>query len=154
MTEVKIEERKELMKIGELSMDHRKRRRVSIDLSQGGRTDQSSRDECDINVLMRRYGRAGSMPQAGNMMYGNFSSVTDYMDAKIMVQQAERDFAEVPSEIRARFGNSPEAMLDFVANASRQELEEIGMIAPEPGTAPDLDESDPGSVEEPPAPVE
>jgi len=111
------------------------RRRVQIDLSQGGRTHQSFKDECDINRIMARHKKTGIIRQTTERpQYGDFSNLPDYQEAMNTVIQADSMFAELNSEVRERFQNNPQKFLDFCDDPENQdEAIRLGIAAkPEP----------------------
>lgn len=75
-------------------------------------TIQSAKEECDINVIVERFGITGMMPQnLAPLTFGDFSNVGDYRTAMDALNSARDRFMELPSAVRARFGNSPQAFL-------------------------------------------
>lgn len=77
---------------------------------------QEFADECDINVLMRKYQSSGLLPsRSGVPQYGDFADLPDYLEAQNIIATANLAFAELPSDVRLRFANDP---AEFVAFAS------------------------------------
>lgn len=116
--------------------------RVRVTLKCGpGRTKQSFRDECDINRLMRRYEKSGTLPQdVRNGRYGDFSGVDDYLAAQVTLRDAEAQFAAMPARVRDRFKNSPLEFLAFVGNPkNKDEARTLGLLREEPVTVTELD---------------
>lgn len=119
--------------------------RVGAPIEGESRTKQSFRDECDINFLIDRYKRTGVEPRHVNRrspIFADVSMVGDYHDALQNVAAVEELFQELPAKVRARFQNNPVELLDFVQNATRDELLEVGLLDPEadgmtPEPAPD-----------------
>jgi len=97
-------------------------------------TIQAQAEDADINVLMRRYGITGKMPDNPRIpMYGDFLEVRDYRTALEAIRQADADFMEIPAEIRARFDNDPQRFLEFCSDeANRDELSKLGLLKPAP----------------------
>lgn len=97
-----------------------------------GRTHQSFKNECDINVIMKRAMATGVMPVASRVaQYGDFSSVKDYQQSLDLVISAQDMFAAMPSHIRARFNNDPASLLQFVNDkANFDEAVKLGLIEP------------------------
>jgi phage internal scaffolding protein len=103
---------------------------------------QASRDECDINVLVERFGLTGRMPDqmVGQLMaqvqippkYNDFGEIIfDYQTAANAVIQADKSFMSLPAKLRSRFSNSPQALLDFLSNdANRDEAVALGLVNP------------------------
>lgn len=98
------------------------------------RTIQSSKDECDINVIVRRFGVTGQLP--GNFRppsYGDYSGVGDFKTAMNAVREGEESFMRLPSGVRKRFGNSPQAFLEFATNPDNlEDLRKMGLAIPKP----------------------
>lgn len=95
------------------------------------RTEQSHRDEVDINKIVAR-ARRGILPRFSGVQpnYGDFSSGQDYMDVAMRVADARSDFEHLPADIRKMFGNDVAAMIEFMADPdNREEAEELGLIA-------------------------
>jgi len=117
------------------STERPKRRRVQIDLSQGGRTHQSFKDECDINRIMAKHRKTGILRQTlERPQYGDFSNLPDYQEAMNTVIQADTMFAELTSDVRERFSNDPQKFIEFCENPDNQdEAIRLGIAAqPEP----------------------
>lgn len=85
---------------------------------------QAAAEECDINTIVRRFGLTGELPAAAESpgFYGDFTGATDFMGAMLAVRKAEERFAALPASMRARFGNDPGQLLEFLD--SRENLEE------------------------------
>lgn len=91
---------------------------------------QSFKDECDINMLMKKYGNERLIPhvQRHQGQYGDFTAVVDYQTAQHVVAQAEEMFLTLPSKIREEFDNDPGAFLDFATDANNvDKLIEMGL---------------------------
>lgn len=110
------------------------RHRMAINFQGPGKTKQSFKDECDINVIMKRYAATGILPDYFNPMQPQYLDVTGYDFDKAMhlVAEASSMFHELPSHVRDRFKNDPGAFLDFCSNPeNRQELAEMGLLKAE-----------------------
>ncbi len=95
---------------------------------------QHMKDECDINVIVERFGVTGRIPvTAIEPSYGDFSGVGNYHDALNRIKAADEAFMALPAKIRARFDHDPNALLQFLQNDdNRNEAIEIGLIDGEP----------------------
>lgn len=95
-------------------------------------TVQSSKDECDINIMLENMAR-GVLPVENPRIpqYGDFStSASDYHTALNMVLAARESFDSLPAKIRARFDNDPAQMLSFLDDPdNRSEAIELGLIS-------------------------
>lgn len=109
-----------------------------------GRTQQSFRDEVDINTIIRRQGLDGAMPAAIRLPeYGDFTGINDFQSALAAVKEAESSFAELPARVRSRFGNDPGAFVAFCLDDRNAEeakalglVKEVVEVAPAPPAAP------------------
>jgi phage internal scaffolding protein len=99
---------------------------------------QHMKDECDINVIVERFGVTGQLPQAPlEPTYGDFSGVSDYHSALNAIKAAEASFMSLPAKIRAKFDHDPNALLEFLQNeTNRDEAIELGLIDGEPVVQP------------------
>jgi len=96
------------------------------------RAQQHHKDECDINVILERFGKTGQLPVnaiSGN--YGDFSGVHDYHTAMNALIAAEHEFALLPANIRTRFANDPANLIKFMENPENlTEAQSLGLIQP------------------------
>lgn len=92
-------------------------------------TQQSMRDETDINVLVRRFGVTGSMPVPDRLpTYADFDDVFDYQSAQNAIIAANQAFYALDADLRNRFANSPQKFLEFVTDpANADELVRLGL---------------------------
>lgn len=110
-----------------------------IDFSDDpGRTKQAFRDECDVNLIIKKYDRQGILTHLNKLeaQYGDVSGV-DFQAALDLVTRTRGFFEQLPSSVRRSFGNDPANFLDFCDNpanadrlvemgvASRQEVDEL-----------------------------
>lgn len=93
-------------------------------------TDQSFRDESDINTIMARYQSTGEMPVL-NEMPGQWLDVTemDFQRHMDFIIDAQNLFDDLPSDLRDRFGNDPGAFLGFCSDEkNRDEMARLGLL--------------------------
>jgi len=97
-------------------------------------TKQSHKDECDINVIVRRAHRAGEWPpNQKKPSYGDFSAVPDFQEAMNLVLRAEEQFASLPAAVRDRFSNDPARFLAFANDPnSAEEMIRLGLATARP----------------------
>jgi len=95
-------------------------------------TKQSFKDECDINVIMKRYAATGILEHVREAAPRYLDATTyDYQAAMNLVAEANSLFAGMPSELRERFGNDPAKLLDFVHDPKNaQESVSLGFLDP------------------------
>lgn len=115
---------------------HRRSGRAGgLDFSKSvSRTKQEMKAETDINEIMKRYIRFGTLPPGvGIGRYGDFSKVEDYQAALNLVMDAEGQFAALPARVRDRFQNDPSQLLAFVQDAKNlEEARKLGLLREEP----------------------
>lgn len=116
--------------------------RVSTDMNGDvGKTKQSMKKDCDINVILGRYAKGQVVDHVAkyNGQYGDFSAMS-FQDAMNVVAKAQEAFADLDSSVRKRFGQSPSAFLDFAMDpANAPEMVKMGLMkAPQapPGAPP------------------
>lgn len=93
---------------------------------------QSSRDECDINTIVRRFGLTGVLPTGlVAPTYGDFTGVADYQSALAAIEAADDTFMQLPADLRARFHNNPQEFVVFCSDdRNRPEAETLGLVVP------------------------
>ncbi|AXL14528.1 internal scaffolding protein [Microviridae sp.] len=94
------------------------------------RAQQHHKDECDINVILERFGRSGQLPvNAISGTYGDFSGVHDYHTALNTLIAAESEFEALPAKLRARFNNEPSNLIEFLNDPKNKEQAiELGLV--------------------------
>lgn len=97
-------------------------------------TVQADKDDCDINVLIRRFGVTGvlnAVQRPPNI--SEFSEIFDFQDAMNLVRQAEESFASLPADVRVRFNHNPHLYVDFCSQEENlPEMRKMGIAIPEP----------------------
>lgn len=123
-------------------------RRVQFISDAPSSTDQSFKNDCDINSMVKRFIKAqfGAGPNAKKMFEQWLMSTSngqvdeniaidhriDYQDAIQHIQRADALFMDMPSDIRKRFNNDPGAFLNFAMDPkNRAELATMGLLTPE-----------------------
>lgn len=91
---------------------------------------QHMKDECDINVIVERFGVTGQLPQTPlEPSYGDFSGVSDYHTALNAIKAADTAFMGLPAQLRAKFDHDPNALLQFLQNEqNRDQAIMLGLI--------------------------
>lgn len=100
-------------------------------------TKQSFKDECDINVIVKRFGIGYDIPSSFRLpQFGDFTGLDSFEDAANAIAVANEQFDMLPAAIRSRFSNDPAAFVDFVTNADNLD-DVIAMgLAPERPSKP------------------
>jgi phage internal scaffolding protein len=99
---------------------------------------QHMKDECDINVIIERFGVTGELPNSPvSPRYGDFSEVTDYHSALNQINATMDDFMAMPAKLRVRFDHDPVKLLEFLENdQNRDEAIQLGLIDGKPVAEP------------------
>lgn len=95
-------------------------------------TKQSFAEESDINVIVKRFGLTGQMPENVRApTYADFSDVGDFHSAALAIAQANESFDAMPASTRARFNNNPAKFLDFCSDDQNyDEAVSLGLVFP------------------------
>lgn len=119
------------------------RGRVQTTFTKPGLTRQEFERECDINAIMAKYQKTGLIDhiKTFGLEYGDYDAI-DFQTAMDTILKGEQMFAELPSQARKYFDNSPQEFMAFVndpANAGKLDeiAEELGLRAP--STAPTVE---------------
>lgn len=95
---------------------------------------QSFKEECDINVIVQRFGLDYQVPQGLRLpTYGDFTGVTDFHSAANAIALARESFDLLPAHLRTRFNHDPGSFVAFCSDdANRAEAEKLGLVMPKP----------------------
>lgn len=119
---IKITERK----------DRPGRRRVQLICKDPSRTEQSHREECDINTLLKK-SMSGTTDSPVGLTYGDFASIPDYQECVNRVIAAREDFESLSSDIRNFFQNNPANLIGFMNSLddpkNLEKAVELGLVA-------------------------
>lgn len=133
----------------DFSMRPNNTRRVQIDCSQGGLTDQSFKNDADINVIIERFNKTGILPTIEKKPYfGDVTEIPTLEQAFDIVDAARQEFEKLPAEVRKKMENNPAKLESFLEDEENHNfLKKHGVIvqipeptptpAPEPQTAPE-----------------
>ncbi|AJK28280.1 putative minor capsid protein [Eel River basin pequenovirus] len=108
-------------------------RRVVKNFTRPSRTKQASRDECDINNIMRKFEKTGLIEHQNRYQgdYGDFSDAMPYHEAMNVVLAADEMFMQLPASIRKQFGHDPQAFLTFASDEKNlDKMREMGLAKP------------------------
>lgn len=88
-------------------------------------TKQSFVEECDINNILRDFGKTGQFNHmAAHQREGVYADLPDnleFQDAMNIVLESQTAFATLPSQVRSRFHNDPAEFLEFMADPANQD---------------------------------
>ena len=91
---------------------------------------QHFKEECDINTILQKFNITGLLPeQTLSPRYGDFTGIGDYHTAMNRVIAVQEEFEALPAQIRARFENDPQQLIEFLDNSeNRPEAEKLGLV--------------------------
>lgn len=101
-------------------------------------THQEFKDDCDVNLILARFLKTGQMPpwQSQTGVYADLTQLPSYEEAMNTVVHGNRAFEQLPAHIKQRFGQSPQMLMDFLADpANDEEAVKLGLMNP-PKPAP------------------
>lgn len=103
---------------------HELRRDISIDCSEPKLTDQSFKNQCDINVIMANYAKTGVFGHVNRSepKYIDNSNIPSLEQAFEVVYAAEEAFYELPADIRKLMDNNPSQLENFISNKENADL--------------------------------
>lgn len=97
------------------------------------KTVQSQKKDSDINVIVKRFGLTGQLPQVRRPpMIGDFTDAPlDYRGALERIKEAEDSFAAMSAAVRKRFKNDPVAFVEFCSDPKNlDEMRSMGLAVP------------------------
>lgn len=97
------------------------------------RTSQEHIEDADINVIMSRYVKTGTVPQyVDSVMLSEDAHTMSYHEMMNSIADASSAFMSLPATVRARFNNDPGEFVDFVSDEKNlPEARELGLLSPE-----------------------
>lgn len=122
------------------------RERETLICGDKSRTQQSFKEECDINRILAKFRKTGELSHLTDHepQYGDFSSSVDYKEALDRVHAAQADFDGLSARVRARMQNNPANLLAFMDDPENEdEARELGLLPqlehpePPPPSGPD-----------------
>lgn len=84
-----------------------------------GRTKQAFKDQCDINKILKKAMRTGSIAHLNKYpeaVYGEFDGEFTLLEAHGRIERANEIFSELPSEVRREFNNNALEFVSFAGN--------------------------------------
>lgn len=98
------------------------------------KTQQQFKDDCDVNVILKRLIRDPNPQHLLNAKQGLYLDLTqmpDYQQALHTVIDAQNAFLTIPSETRQRFNNDPSRLIQFLQDPkNHREAVELGLMVP------------------------
>lgn len=92
--------------------------------------DQSFKDECDLNVILKKFGIGYEIPAGIRIpQSGDFTGINDFHAAMNQLRNTQENFNALPAHIRAEFDNDPGKMLLAAQDPKNTErFAELGML--------------------------
>lgn len=105
---------------------------VSMSFPETGRTRQEFVEESDINNIMARYLKTGTIDWVNKYDAQHLDcSGLDFQSAQDQIVQAKTMFAELPAQLRDTFQNDPVLFVDFCSDpANYAEMDAMGLLRP------------------------
>jgi len=100
-----------------------------------GRTKQSFKDETDINKILKRAEKTGTISHLNKYeaRFGDFANF-DFFEANLMLTKGREIFDDLPPEIRSEFGQSQSQFFAYVNDpANKDRLGELLPALAAPG---------------------
>lgn len=92
-------------------------RETALVCDEETRTQQQFAEECDINVIVERFGVTGELPQGLRVpVNAEFEETITYHEAMNKIIEAGDAFMQMPAKIRAEFQNDAGKFVEFVSN--------------------------------------
>lgn len=95
-------------------------------------TEQSHKIDCDINHIVRHYGREElerRMAMDPGLFTGDYIPPQDLMQSIEIVRSAEEQFNALPATVRAKFNNSPVNFLQYAQDPSNAKgMIDLGLL--------------------------
>lgn len=108
-------------------------RETGLKCTDATRTQQHHKDECDINVIVKRFGVTGQLPiMATQPLQGDFTSIEDYQTMVERLREADANFMRLPSDVRDKFAQDPRKFVDFCLDPANIEAVRDMKLAPRP----------------------
>lgn len=102
------------------------------DKDSRSKTIQSDMDVADINKIMARYEKTGVIIDTSGIerkpVYGDFTEIKDYHTSLSAIRNVERAFNTLPANIRNRFNNDPQTLINFLEDTKNDaEAVDLGL---------------------------
>lgn len=87
-------------------------------------TQQQFKKDCDVNNIIAKYKKTGSVTHIRNRVEGVYADLTNipsYDEALQQIIHANNTFNELPALVRARFANDPQQLINFLQDPENVE---------------------------------
>lgn len=127
------------------------RKKVVTENKKPSLTDQSYKESTDAKQIVKTFLKTGVLTNINHIegKYADVSEVQDLYENMTKIKQVQKYFMDLPAEIRKKFDNDPQKMLEFVVDDNKeQEQIDLGLKKKpdvEKDTGKDSDVKDPGA---------
>jgi len=97
------------------------------------RTKQEFRKEADINNIMAKYLKTGTIEHINRRkpIYADITNLGDFQENMNMIAEAKAEFASLPAKVRDRFQNDPHRLIQFLEDElNHAEAIQLGLMEP------------------------
>ncbi len=103
---------------------HELRKRSAIDCSKGGKTDQSFKKMCDINVIIANASKTGLLSHERESLgqYIDNTKIPSLLDAQLLIRDANKSFMALPSQIRKLMDHDSTKLVEFINDPENQDI--------------------------------
>lgn len=111
---------------------------VSLAVTSPSRTRQEFKDECDVNLIVKRHAETGLWqgslkPPTRCPQFVDIANAPDAQTAHNLFIQARDAFMSLPSVVRKRFDNNPHELIAFVSEDSNyDDALKLGLVNERP----------------------
>lgn len=112
---------------------------VATENNEPSKTDQSFAEECDVNNIMQKYIKTGEIHHVNRKagVYADLSDIKDLTHAYEIIGFAQQAFSGLPSELRDKFLNNPQNLINYLNDPSNdEEAISLGLKNPIPQKNP------------------
>lgn len=91
--------------------------RIYSQVGERSLTQQSMKDECDVNLIVARHAKTGAIPHITSRepVFGDFTDSVDLKQSLDNVMDAQERFSRFPSRVRQAAQNDPVRFLEMLA---------------------------------------
>lgn len=104
-------------------------KRVQVKTNGVCKVQQHLKDEVSLECMLEKYSKTGTIKSLGQPIFGDFSKISSYHEAKNQLLQAESQFLAIDPKIRQKFDNDPQKMIDFLSDKKNVvQAVELGLL--------------------------
>ena len=98
-------------------------KRVHTVNNEPSKTDQQYTEDCCANSILAKYAKTGQINHIAKVrgQYADVSGVEDLHGTMLKIKDMEAEFLKMSPELRAKFGNKPEGMIQWLSDPKNDE---------------------------------